>query len=54
MNLVFDDAKETLKNATERSFGTTVCRGTSVMLVSPEDGYEEIANPFLQVEGGEE
>ena len=31
-----------------RSLGLTVCRGPSVMLVSPTDGMEEIANPFLQ------
>jgi hypothetical protein len=32
-----------------------VCRGTSVMLVCPTDGFEEIANPFLAEEGeGEE
>jgi hypothetical protein len=24
-----------------------VCRGTAVMLVSPTDGTDEIANPFL-------
>lgn len=29
-----------------RTLGLIVCRGTAVMLVSPEDGTEEIANPF--------
>ncbi|KAH7544779.1 hypothetical protein FEM48_Zijuj01G0022400 [Ziziphus jujuba var. spinosa] len=28
-----------------------VCRGTAVMLVSPTDGTDEIANPFVQPEG---
>lgn len=28
-----------------------VCRGTAVMLVSPTDGTDEIANPFIQPEG---
>ncbi|KAL6008293.1 Sm-like protein lsm7 [Asimina triloba] len=28
-----------------------VCRGTAVMLVSPTDGTDEIANPFLQPDG---
>jgi len=31
--------------------GLVVIRGTQVSLVSPEEGTEEIANPFL---GGEE
>jgi len=28
-----------------------VCRGTAVMLVSPTDGTDEIANPFLEADG---
>lgn len=28
-----------------------VCRGTAVMLVSPTDGTDEIANPFIQPDG---
>ncbi|KAI7980989.1 Sm-like protein LSM7 [Camellia lanceoleosa] len=28
-----------------------VCRGTAVMLVSPTDGTDEIANPFIQLDG---
>jgi len=38
-----------------RTLGLTVCRGTSVMLVCPSEGFEEISNPFLQEgeEGGE-
>ena len=29
-----------------RKLGLVVCRGTTVMLISPADGAEEIANPF--------
>jgi U6 snRNA-associated Sm-like protein LSm7 len=31
-----------------RTLGLVVCRGTSVVLISPQDGMEEIANPFAQ------
>ena len=31
-----------------RALGLLVCRGTSVMLVCPDDGTEEIPNPFVQ------
>eukprot|EP00984_Skeletonema_dohrnii_P000236 scaffold72_cov88-Skeletonema_dohrnii-CCMP3373.AAC.6 len=34
-----------------RKLGLVVIRGTQVSLVSPEEGTEEIANPFL---GGDE
>ena len=34
----------------QRTLGLVVCRGTSVMLISPVDGTEEIVNPF----GGDE
>lgn len=30
-----------------RKLGLVVCRGTQVSLISPEDGMEEIANPFV-------
>ncbi|KAB5520512.1 hypothetical protein DKX38_024831 [Salix brachista] len=33
------------------SFLLQVCRGTAVMLVSPTDGTDEIANPFMQPDG---
>lgn len=32
------------------SRGVQVNRGTAVMVVSPSDGTDEIANPFLQQE----
>ncbi len=35
-------------NETTRSLGLVVARGTLLVLVSPVDGSEEIANPFLQ------
>lgn len=64
LNLVLDDTKEFLKDPDDpyrlldetRTLGLTVNRGTSVMLVCPTDGFEEIANPFLQEgeEGAEE
>ena len=61
LNLVLDDTKEFLKDPDDpyrlldetRSLGLTVCRGTAVTLVCPADGFEEIANPFLQ-EGGDD
>ena len=31
-----------------RALGLTVCRGTSVVLICPQDGLEEIPNPFVQ------
>lgn len=30
-----------------RKLGRVVIRGTQVSLISPQDGAEEIANPFL-------
>jgi hypothetical protein len=30
-----------------RSLGLVVCRGTSVVLICPQDGMESIANPFV-------
>ena len=58
LNLVLDDTKEFLKDPDDpyrlldetRSLGLTVCRGTAVTLVCPADGFEEIANPFLQAD----
>jgi len=62
LNLVLDDTKEFLKDPDDpyklldetRDLGLTVSRGTSVMLVCPTEGFDEIANPFLQEEEGEE
>lgn len=44
----FSDAEDPLRLTNEtRTLGLIVCRGTSVMLVAPSDGTEEIENPFL-------
>uniref|UniRef100_A0ACD5UV35 Uncharacterized protein n=3 Tax=Avena sativa TaxID=4498 RepID=A0ACD5UV35_AVESA len=59
LNLVLDEAVESerdqddpLKLSTKtRQLGLIVCRGTAVMLVSPTDGTDEIANPFLAADG---
>ena len=56
VNLVLDEAKEHVRDAEDpyrltdetRSLGLVVCRGTAVVLICPVDGFEEIANPFLQ------
>jgi len=56
LNLVLDETTEFLRDPEEalritdqtRPLGLIVCRGTAVMLVSPTDGTDEIANPFLQ------
>ena len=52
MNLVLDDVKESLRddegNTTTRPLGLIVARGTLLVLISPVDGSEEIANPFTQ------
>lgn len=37
-------------NETTRSLGLTVARGTLLVLVSPVDGSEQIANPFAQTD----
>jgi len=37
-------------NTTTRSLGLVVARGTLLVLVSPVDGSEEIANPFVMAE----
>lgn len=58
VNLVLDECVELLRDPSDeyrvtdetRQIGLVVCRGTSVMLISPVDGTEEIANPFLQEE----
>lgn len=54
MNLVLDEAKETMRDdegkETTRSLGLTVARGTLIVLISPVDGSEEIANPFAQAD----
>ncbi|KAM3528447.1 hypothetical protein NHJ13051_002428 [Beauveria bassiana] len=52
MNLVLDDVQETVRdeegNESTRPLGLVVVRGTLLVLISPVDGSEEIANPFAQ------
>ncbi|KAF9872222.1 putative LSM domain-containing protein [Colletotrichum karsti] len=54
MNLVLDEVQEVMRdeegNETTRSLGLVVARGTLLVLVSPLDGSEPIANPFAQPE----
>lgn len=47
---------EDMQKVTEkkRRLGLVVIRGTQVSLVSPEEGMEEIANPFATQEEEEE
>ena len=40
-------------NTSTRPLGLLVARGTLLVLISPVDGSEEIANPFVQAEGDE-
>lgn len=37
-------------NTSSRALGLLVARGTLLVLISPLDGSEEIANPFVQPE----
>ncbi|KAH3916767.1 hypothetical protein HBI56_049940 [Parastagonospora nodorum] len=54
MNLVLDEVKEALTddegNIRYRKLGLIVARGTLLVVISPVDGSEEIANPFMQEE----
>lgn len=55
VNLVLDECDEFLRDPDDpqrvtdntRRLGLVVVRGTQVSLVSPQDGVEEIANPFV-------
>mmetsp|Transcript_3750 Transcript_3750/g.5606 ORF Transcript_3750/g.5606 Transcript_3750/m.5606 type:complete len:111 (-) Transcript_3750:376-708(-) len=55
VNLVLDDADEFIRDSEDpntitdkkRKLGLIVVRGTQVSLVSPEEGMEEISNPFV-------
>ncbi|KIY48516.1 U6 snRNA-associated Sm-like protein LSm7 [Fistulina hepatica ATCC 64428] len=52
LNLVLDDVKEQVYEPElhERNMGLAVLRGPTITLVSPVDGSEEIANPFVAQE----
>jgi U6 snRNA-associated Sm-like protein LSm7 len=55
VNVVLDDCEEFLRDPDDpekvtdntRRLGLVVVRGTQVSLVSPQEGVEEIANPFM-------
>ncbi|RNA29383.1 U6 snRNA-associated Sm LSm7 [Brachionus plicatilis] len=54
LNIVLDSTIEYMRDMDDpykmtnetRALGLVVCRGTSVILISPQDGMEEIQNPF--------
>eukprot|EP01054_Gregarina_sp_Poly1_P008911 Gregarina_sp_Poly_1__8910@NODE_538_length_7624_cov_89_908694_g425_i0_p11_GENE_NODE_538_length_7624_cov_89_908694_g425_i0NODE_538_length_7624_cov_89_908694_g425_i0_p11_ORF_typecomplete_len104_score16_10LSM/PF01423_22/1_8e17Hfq/PF17209_3/0_042DUF150_C/PF17384_2/0_056_NODE_538_length_7624_cov_89_908694_g425_i049465257 len=54
VNLVLDDCKETLRNSNGapstrlRELGLVIARGTGVVMICTEDGFNEIENPFLE------
>jgi len=57
VNLVLDECVEHLRDSEDpykavtnatRNLGLVVCRGSTVMLIHPDEGTEEIENPFLQ------
>mmetsp|Transcript_3929 Transcript_3929/g.5169 ORF Transcript_3929/g.5169 Transcript_3929/m.5169 type:complete len:133 (-) Transcript_3929:228-626(-) len=63
VNLVLEDCDEFLRDPHDpnyritnetRKLGLVVIRGTQVSLVAPEDGMEEIENPFLEADGGDD
>ena len=45
-----DPEDPTRTTGATRQLGLVVCRGTALVLISPVDGTEEIANPFVQQE----
>eukprot|EP00058_Branchiostoma_floridae_P007242 XP_002592730.1 hypothetical protein BRAFLDRAFT_118403 [Branchiostoma floridae] len=59
LNLVLDNTTEYQRDPDDpfkltedtRQLGLVVCRGTSVVLICPQDGMEAIPNPFVQQEG---
>lgn len=62
VNLVLDDCDEYIRDKDDlssitnetRKLGLVVIRGTQVSLVCPEDGMDEISNPFVVNEDNEE
>ncbi|KAG7447319.1 U6 snRNA-associated Sm-like protein LSm7 [Guyanagaster necrorhizus] len=52
LNLVLDEVEEEIlePEAHKRSLGLVVLRGPTITLLSPVDGSDEIANPFLAPE----
>ncbi|CAM9962243.1 unnamed protein product [Phaeothamnion confervicola] len=62
VNLVLDESTESIRDPSDpykmtdekRHLGLVVCRGTQVSLISPVEGVEEIENPFLAQQEGDE
>uniref|UniRef100_A0AAQ4PCK7 U6 snRNA-associated Sm-like protein LSm7 n=5 Tax=Percomorphaceae TaxID=1489872 RepID=A0AAQ4PCK7_GASAC len=60
LNLVLDGTIEYMRDPDDqlkltedtRQLGLVVCRGTSVVLICPQDGMEAIPNPFVQQQDG--
>ena len=60
VNLVLDDTSESMRDPDDpfkasgatRKLGLVICRGVQVCLITPVDGTEEIANPFVAGDGG--
>lgn len=51
--IIFPDPDDQLKLTEDtRQLGLVVCRGTSVVLICPQDGMEAIPNPFIQQQDG--
>jgi hypothetical protein len=48
------DASENKLSGASRNLGLLVCRGTNVTVVIPENGMQEIENPFGAGEGDAE
>ena len=61
LNLVLDEGIEYLRDPKDstrlteatRKVGLTVCRGTAVVAVAPNAGFEPIDNPCAAAEGAE-
>lgn len=58
LNLVLDNATEFLRDPEDslkitdetRNLGLIVARGTAITVIAPNDGIEQIANPFMQAD----
>jgi hypothetical protein len=50
LNVVSDPEDHSQVTSQKRRLGLIVVRGTQVSLLSPQDGVEEIANPFVEAE----
>lgn len=58
LNLVLDSTTEYVRDPDDpfkvtnetRTLGLSVCRGTGIVVITPQDGHESIPNPFIQHE----